>query len=252
MDTRRRRRLLAPALVVAAPLLILTAADRLTLVLAQRSVADSVQETGFGGGRPEVSIKGFPFLAQKARHRIEHAVLSAGDIDAGDRLRISRFEVTARDVRTDPGATGVIGTVTGTATVGFADLAEAAGRPGLELSAAGREKVAVNADVPLVAGAATARVTKQGDGIRIHEVQVSGTGGPNDLAELGDLIGIADLGALDVTVPVRGLPLGLAFNSLSVTSDGIVLRIAARNVRYGRPPAHTPITPPARPGAAPS
>ena len=59
-------------------------------------------------------------------------------------------------------------------------------------------------------------MTKVGNEIRVHAVSVEGF----PLSDLGD--------DLDFSVPVTGLPMGLTFKSLTVSSKGVALRITGR------------------------
>lgn len=232
---RRRRWPFVLAFVLVGLLALLAVGDRVAVGVAQDKIATTVRDAGFGT-KPDVSIKGFPFLTQVAGRNFQHVTMSARNVPVSGSLRVSSIEVSTRGVKTSSNFTsGTIGSVDGTAMIGFNDLTQAAGQPGLKLSAAGGDKVRINADVPLVGGQATARVTKQGNAIRVHDVTVAGGGGGlGDLAELGNLIGIGDLSSLDITVPVQKLPLGLTFQSLSVTSGGIAMKVTGKDVKFGR------------------
>lgn len=226
--SRGRRRLLVILGVVFAVLAALLIADRLAVAYAQNTIASEVKKNGFGK-KPDVSIKGFPFLTQVAGRDFKRATMTAHDIQAGP-LKITSINVTARGVKTSGDfSSGTIGSVAGDAMVGFADLAAAADQPGLKLSAAGAGRVRLNVDLGIADGEATARVTKEGNGIRVHDVKAEGV---DDLAELGDIAGIGNLKDLDFTVPVSGLPLGLNFERLDVTNKGISLRVGGKNVKF--------------------
>ena len=111
----------------------------------------------------------------------------------------------------------------GTGTISFGNLTKAAGQPGLALSADGPDKVKAEvdlADVGVGTATAIAQVTKVGNGIRVHAVSVEGF-------SLDDLSN-----DLDFTVPVTGLPMGLKFQSLSVSSKGVTMRITGANLKF--------------------
>lgn len=224
---RGRRRLFIALGALFAVLLLLLLADRLAVAYAQNTIATEVKKEGFGA-KPDVSIKGFPFLTQVAGRNFKHATMSARNLQTGP-LKISSIDVSARGVKTNSGFTaGTIGSVNGTAMVSFGDLAAAADQPGLKLSAAGPGKVKLNVDLGIVDGEATAKVIKQGNGIRVFGVTTEGV----PLEDLGDVAGLGDLGKLDFTVPVSGLPLGLVFESLNVTSKGIAMHVTGKNVKF--------------------
>ncbi len=217
---RRGHRWYVIVLIVVVALLGLTIiGDRLALSYAEGRIASEIQKEGFGA-KPDVTIYGFPFLTQVAARRFPHGHLSARNVREGP-LTIARIDATARDVRVASGySKGVIGSVDGTATVGFADLAKAGGADGVELSADGTDKVKAKVDLDVITGTAVAQVTKVGNGIKVHAISVEGF----DLSDLGDI--------LDFTVPVEGLPLGMGFKSLKVTPKGIEMRVTGSRVRF--------------------
>ncbi|GLY81166.1 hypothetical protein Airi01_094330 [Actinoallomurus iriomotensis] len=198
---------------------IAVAGDRVAAAYAERRIASEVQKEGFGA-RPDVTIYGFPFLTQVLRRHFPHARMTAHDVREGP-LTISTIDGDARDVRVDSGfRSGTIGSVDGTATVSFGALTKAAGQPDLSLTAAGPDTVKADVDLEVATATATAQVTKVGNGIRVHAVSVEGF----PLSDLGD--------DLDFTVPVTGLPMGLKFKSLKVSSKGIALRITGSHLKF--------------------
>ncbi|WP_165966448.1 DUF2993 domain-containing protein [Actinomadura sp. 7K507] len=193
--------------------------DRGGAAFAERRMATEIRKEGFPVD-PEVTIKGIPFLTQAVSRDFRDVRLKASDIRRGA-LRITALDVRARGVHLDPGyRSGVLGTVDGTAFIGFGDLAKAGGNPALELTQGTGDQVNAKIDLGLTQATAAASVTKEGDGIRVRALSLQGL----PLNALG--------GALDFTVPVRGLPLGLAFQSLAVTSDGVELRVTGKDVRF--------------------
>ncbi|GLY86509.1 LmeA family phospholipid-binding protein [Actinoallomurus iriomotensis] len=198
---------------------IAVAGDRVAAAYAERRIASEVQKEGFGA-RPAVKIYGFPFLTQVLDRHFPHARLTARNVREGP-LTISRIVGDAHDVRVDSGfRSGTIGAVDGTATVSFGALTKAAGQSDLSLTAAGPDTVKANVDLGVGTATATATVTKVGNGIRVHAVSVEGF----PLSDLGD--------DLDFTVPVTGLPMGLRFKSLKVSSTGIALRITGSHLKF--------------------
>ncbi|MDL4775480.1 LmeA family phospholipid-binding protein [Actinomadura xylanilytica] len=215
----RRRRPIVAACAVLLLIILLVVADRAAAAYAEHRMAQEIRKEGFPAA-PDVTIKGVPFLTQVASRDFPDVRLKARDIAEGP-LNITRLDVRARDVHLDSGfRSGTLGTVDGTAFVSFGDLAKAGGDPDLELSADGPDKVRAKVDLAITEVTATARVTKEGDAIRVQALAVEGL----PLDDLGD--------ALDFTVPVRGLPLGLAFQSLTVSEHGIGLRVTGRNVAF--------------------
>ena len=208
-------------IVVVVLLGLAVAGDRFAAAYAESKIASEIQKQGFGA-KPNVSIDGFPFLTQVAARHFQHAHMSARNVREGP-LTINRIDGAVSDVRVDSGfRKGTIGSVDGTATIAFGNLTQAADQSGVELSAAGPDKVKMAVDLDIVSGSAIAQVTKVGrDQIRVHVTSVEG-------------FSLSDLGSqdLDFTVPVTDLPLGMRFESVRVTSKGVQLRITGSNIAF--------------------
>jgi len=220
---RRRRTprwLLVVVLVVIALLAIAVIVDRVAVAYADNTIATEIKKQGFNA-KPDVKIKGFPFLTQAISRDFEHVTLKARGVKEGP-LTISRLDADVRGVHLDSSyQKGTIDSLDGTGVVTFADLAAAAGESDLELSSAGPDKVRAKVDLGIVEGMATAQVTKVGNEIRVHGVAVEGF----PLSELGD--------ELDFSVPVPALPLGLTFQSLRISSEGVMLHVTGSHVKFG-------------------
>ncbi len=218
---RRRRRWPFVVLIVVLVLAGLTVVgDRVAAAYAEHRIASEIQKEGFGA-RPGVTIYGFPFLTQVLDRRFPHARMTAHNVHEGP-LTISSIDGDVHNVRVDSKfRKGTIGSVDGTATISFGNLAKAAGQSDLGLSAAGPDKVKADVDLGVGTATAIAQVTKVGTNqIRVHAVSVEGF----SLDDLGD--------TLDFTVPVSGLPMGLKFESLKVSSKGVALRITGSNLKF--------------------
>lgn len=220
----RRRRRRRPLVIVLLVLLVLAglfvAADRLAAAYAEDRIATQLQKQGFAT-KPDVTIDGFPFLTQVADRRFAHAHLTARDLTEGP-LTIDRIVADVRDVRTSADfRSGTIGAADGTATIAFGDLAKAGGQPGLALRADGPDKVRADVDFGIGSGTMVWQVAKVGrDKIRVHPLSAEG-------------FSLADLGQdLDFTVPVSGLPMGLAFQSLTVGADGVHLHVTGAHIPF--------------------
>lgn len=221
LPTKRRRRRwpLVVLIIILALAGLAVLGDRVAAMYAEHRIASEVQKEGFGT-RPDVTIDGFPFLTQVLNRHFPHAHMTARGVREGP-LTISRIDGVVRDVRVDSSfRKGTIGSVDGTATISFGDLTKAAGQPDLELHAAGPNTVRADVDLVVGTATATAQVTKVGHQIRVHAVSVEGF----PLSDLGD--------DLDFTVPVNGLPMGLTFQSLTVSSKGIALRITGSHIPF--------------------
>jgi hypothetical protein len=216
---RRRRWPLVVLIVVLVLVGLAVVGDRIAAAYAENRIASEIQKEGFGA-RPDITIHGFPFLTQVLDRHFPHAHMTARNVREGP-VTISRIDGDVRDVRVDSGFhKGTIGSVDGTGTISFGDLAKAAGQPDLKLTAAGPNTVKAEVDLDVATAEATAQVTKVGNQIRVHAVSVEGF----PLYDLGD--------DLDFSVPVSGLPMGLTFKSLTVSSKGVALRITGSNLKF--------------------
>lgn len=216
---RRRRWPLVVLIIVVVLAGLAVVGDRIAASYAENRIASEIQKQGFGA-RPDVTIHGFPFLTQVLDRHFPHATMTARNVREGP-LTISRIDGDVREVRVDSGfRAGTIGSVDGTATVSFGDLTKAAGQPDLALTAAGPNTVKAEVDLGITTATATAQITKVGDQIRVHAVSVEDV----PLSDLGN--------DLDFTVPVSGLPMGLTFKSLTVSSKGVALRITGSHLKF--------------------
>jgi hypothetical protein len=205
---------------VVALLAVLLVADRAAMLYAENRIATQIMNRGFAT-KPQVSIAGFPFLTQVAVRRLNKVAVGAAGRKLGP-VEVERLDVTAYGVRLKASyRASTASRLSGTALIGFASLAGVAGLPGLMVSADGPDRVKVTADLGLVSGTATARVTRADHGgIRIAVIAAGG-------------IPVAALGPLgDITLPLPALPLGMTIQDVSVTGQGVLLDLAAQDVSF--------------------
>ena len=203
--------------VVVALLGVAVTADRVAVIRAQGWIARQIQDRGFPA-EPQVTIAGFPFLAQVAARRLDKVVIRTAGKNLGP-VEVKRLDLTLHGIRVS-GRTA--SRLSGTALVGFAGLAGLAGMPGLTLCAGGPDRVKITVGLGPVSGTATARVTRAGrGGIRIAVISAGG-------------IPVAVPGPLrDITVPLPALPPGVTIEDVSVTGQGVLVHLAGQNVSFG-------------------
>lgn len=195
-------------------------ADRVALWVTEDAMAAEIKKEGFPS-KPDVTVEGFPFLTQVAKRHFGDVRLKAKNIPVGP-LNVTRLEARATDVRLNSDyQSGILGNVNGDAFVGFGDLAKAGGS-GLSFEADGPDKVKAKVGAFGLDATAIASVKKEGNNIRVKALSAEGL----DLSDLGD--------DLDFTVPVNGLPLGMRFDSLSVTASGVLLRVSGTHVTFSQ------------------
>jgi len=238
----RRVRPLLVFLVVLAGILIVT--DRVAAWAAQRAVADRVAQelTAYDvrSAPPEVQFGGFPFLTQVATGEYGHVVLRLRNVGS-DQVRLPLVELTASGVTaplTNLVESGPIHAerMTGSATVGYDQVADLAGWPELSLSADnGGLVVRLPAEVlgtaVTLAGTADVELADGGVWVRVGQLTADGGGGlpPGSEAVVGQIA--ADL---SVHVPLPPLPYGLTLDSVRAEPAGIVVTVSSRDVPLSR------------------
>jgi hypothetical protein len=210
----------AVLLVVVGLLAVSVIVDRLAVAYADSTIAKEIQKQGFNA-KPDVTIKGFPFLTQAISRNFQHVSLRARGVQEGS-LRISSLDADVRGVHLDSSyQKGTIDSLDGVGVVTFKDLAHAAGQDDLTLSSGGPDTVQAKIDLGFADGTATAKVTKVGNQIKVHGISVEG-------------IPLSDLGQqLDFSVPVPALPLGLTFQSVGISSQGVLLHVTGAHIKFG-------------------
>ena len=76
-------------------IVLLVAADRVALLVAEHVVATQLQSTGTLSARPSVSIRGIPFLTQAVAGRYDDVEVTASNVTSG-RERLSSFQASLR------------------------------------------------------------------------------------------------------------------------------------------------------------
>jgi LmeA-like phospholipid-binding len=218
---RRRRRwpwvVLGIVLVLAALFVVL---DRVAVAYAENQAATQMQSQGFPA-KPDVTIKGFPFLTQVAARRLNDVHITASNVPAGP-VKFS-FAADATDVLLNPGyQSGTISHVTGTGVIPFSSVSSAlgAGGSGLTISSAGGNTVKVSLNIAGFDVSMTGTVEQTGPNtLKVHLNQPSG-------------IPVSLPIPTDFTIHIPTLPLHLTIQSVKVTSQGVVVRASGTNIKF--------------------
>jgi hypothetical protein len=211
---------------------ILVVVDRVGVRIAEGRVAEQIADRSALTGAPEVEIGGFPFLTQALSGEYDDVriQLTADELGqpAGTRADVSLrgVHVPLSDVLSGSVQQIPVDRVDGTATLSYALLAQQLGGD-TALTAEGdgirltKTVEVLGFDFPLTA---TGTVTLDGQDI-VVDVQDASAGGVDVPAFV--LRQAADL--LDFRYAVPALPFGLQLTSVQPRTDGVDVRVEARD-----------------------
>jgi hypothetical protein len=212
------RRLLIALGVVA---VLLVAADRLGVVLAQRALAGQIRTELALQQTPQVSIRGIPFLTQALGGRYRDVQVVLPDVDAG-RLQNVKVDASLRGVRApllDVLRRQIdevpVDEISGDLTVDYDDLARASGIAGL--------RIVREADALRVSGSVQV-VGRTVDASAVGRVEVEG----NNIVIVAEQ---AEVEGLDL--PPQALRAAARLLSFSVAPTGLPLSLRITGVRMG-------------------
>ena len=215
-------------------IVVLVAVDRLAAFYVQGRIASQIQDEGFSS-KPDVSIKGFPFLTQVISRHFQDIQITSGKVKAGP-VEIQSIHAQLSNVRLNSGFSGgTVGHLSGAGVIAFGSLSNAIGSlagggqlgqligaAGLTLKPVGSHKVKASIDLLVTNGSATWRITRvSGTEIKVHLVSSSGL--PGSLLS----------SIRNISVPIPKLPLGMKIQSVIVTPAGISVRVTGSQVPFG-------------------
>ena len=224
---------------------LFVAADRAAVYFAQGQVADKIQSSQGLDSKPDVSIKGFPFLTQVLGSSLDEVDISLGSVNAtadGQTVQVTDVHAGLKDVKINSSfSSAVAGQATGSARVSYAHLAEAApkgttvGYAGPERAAKGQVKitgplidVAKGAGIPVPGGAVeqmldgvtlTAYCTvslEDSSTVKFHAVDIGELPIPGLDDQIKDVIDSQGL-------KIDGLPSSIKLDKVDATPTGLQL-----------------------------
>jgi hypothetical protein len=217
---RRRRRWTVTIFILVVVLVILVIGDRVANAVAENSIANKIQSSGFPA-TPSVTIEGFPFLTQLIAHDIHQIDISASNVPAGP-VNINSIKATATGVHLNSSFNGAtVDQINGTVFIAFSSLASAGNGgtgAGISLSADGPDQVKISAGIGPVSDTEVARVSLTGSGQVSVQVLNSGSPLSSVLSSFGSF-----------SFPIPKLPAGLQVKSVAVTSQGLQVSAAAQH-----------------------
>jgi hypothetical protein len=209
---------------------LIIAADRVGLWVAQDQIAKNVASQYDLDHKPEVKIKGFPFLNQALNGRYGEIDVNVGDVTQLG-VHLTNTVVTLKGVKAPlsdamhgDASNMVADTATSTATVSYADVNKEAPR-GLKVTA--KDKALEVRGPVTVLGisrtvTATVSVKPSGRNVRVlpQTVDAGGTTIPVALVQQ----------AFSFTMPVKGLPLNTRISDVQVGQDGLRVTTTGEHV----------------------
>jgi LmeA-like phospholipid-binding len=215
---RRALTILLVTLVVLAGLFVV--ADRMAVRIADNEFATQIQKQGFSS-KPHVSIEGFPFLTQVAARQFNEVRINATGEKAGP-LTIDNIAATLRGIKLTSGfKSGTVSSISGTGLITFGSLASASPVPIAKIIMINSSEARLTVDLGFFSGDAVAKIAQVGHN-KINVRVISAGGLP--LSSLGQLS--------NFTLTLPALPMGMTLQSVSVTAQGLLVRITGHNVSF--------------------
>jgi hypothetical protein len=231
---RSRRRGLGWLIALVVIIVLLVGADFAARAVAENVAATQFQKQGDLTNKPDVTIEGFPFLTQVVGKDLSDVKVSAANEQEGP-VNITSIDATATGVHLNSYSfnSGEISNISGTLLIDFASLGKTLtseigslgtllNGAGLDLTAAGPDKVKASMNLIVTTGSATWRVSRVSS-TELNITLVGSSGLPSSLLS----------SIQDVNIPIPKLPLGLAIDSVQVTPAGLVGTINGSNVPFG-------------------
>jgi hypothetical protein len=234
----RRRRHPGRGLLITLIVLVLLviAADRIGLLVAERVVASKVQSSQDLNRRPAVHIEGFPFLTQVVANHYQAVRLDSDQLTVGDqtkRVTLAALDARLTGVRATNHFSGVTADrVTATAKIGYSELSRLLGVP-ISYQPGGRVQAQRSVTVlgQTITGTVSARVTVPGGdtlGFSDVRVGVANTGIELPQAAVNELSAV-----FAQQLSLTGLPFRLRVDRLDAASQGVTVTATATDVSLG-------------------
>lgn len=222
------RRLVIGIVVV---LVLLVAADRVSLLVAEHVAGNSIKQSQGLAHAPDVDVHGFPFLTQLAASSYDEITVTARDVMVGEQdrpLNISSIRVDLHQVDTTRNFSRVHArSATATARVSLADLGKALG---ITLTYAGDGRVKASKSFTIAGHTITPTITTtptvSKDALGFASSAVNGAGG------LGGEAASALEKIFGVTIPLTAIPFQIQVQRVELDQNGLALTLAGANLTY--------------------
>ena len=225
------RRLLIVLVVLAA---LLVAADRIGVVVAQNRLASEIQQQLDLDAKPDVSIRGIPFLTQAIRGTYTDIRMQLPDVDAGDvqdlavNARLQGAHVSLSDALGGNVDRIPVDQISGTLLIPYDQLARASGISGLTITREG-DALRLTGSVQVlgrsIKAEAVGRVEVDDGRIAINAEQAEVAGIPVPKAVLDEAARL-----LSFRVQPQNLPLNLRITAVHLTDTGLLVDAVSDDV----------------------
>jgi len=225
------RRLLIVLVVLAA---LLVAADRIGVVVAQNRLASELQQQLDLDAKPDVSIRGIPFLTQAIRGTYKDIRVQLPDVDAGDvqdlsvNARLQGAHVSLSDALGGNVDRIPVDQISGTLLIPYDQLARASGISGLTITREG-DSLRLTGSVQVlgrsIKAEAVGRVEVNDGRIAINAEQAKVAGIPVPQAVLDQAARL-----LSFRVQPRNLPLNLRITAVRLADGGLLVDAVSDDV----------------------
>jgi hypothetical protein len=225
------RRLLIVLFVLAA---LLVVADRVGVVVAQSALASQVQQQLDLDRKPDVSIRGIPFLTQAISGTYKDVRVQLPDVDAGSvqdiavDARLQNAHVPLSDAIRGDVSRIPVDRISGTLGIRYDELARASGISGLTITKDGsalRLSGSVQVLGRSIEASAVGRVEVDGGQIAINAEQAEVGGVPVPQAVLDTAARL-----LSFRVQPRNLPLDLRITAVRIGDTGLLVDAVSDDV----------------------
>ncbi|HEY2167477.1 MAG TPA: DUF2993 domain-containing protein [Jatrophihabitantaceae bacterium] len=223
------------ALVILAVLLF--AADRITVLIAEHVAADKIKSSQQLDHTPSVTVRGFPFLTQLISGTINQVDVTAKDFvagEAGQTIRIRSLKVQLHRVHISGFSSARAQTATASASIDYSALSAVLGVPVRYggATADGLGRVATDSSATVLgqsfSGTASAEIKVRGSNVLQFVNPAATVNGatvpPTVLTELTR--------AFDRSISLHGLPFQLTLQSVRASAGGVTVVATASNVTY--------------------
>jgi len=225
------RRLLIVLVVLAA---LLVAADRVGVVVAQNRLASEIQQQLELDAKPDVSIRGIPFLTQAIRGTYKDIRMQLPDVDAGDvrdlavDARLQGAHVSLSDALGGNVDRIPVDQISGTLLIPYDQLARASGISGLTITREG-DSLRLTGSVQVlgrpIKAEAVGRVEVNDGRITINAERAKVAGIPVPTAVLDEAARL-----LSFRVQPQNLPLNLRITAVHLTDTGLLVDAVSDDV----------------------